>query len=374
MKTFLSFLNKLYAYLLRWYPHSYREEFTEEMLLDFSALAADAGRKGILSLSLFCLRELIDFPLNLLRVYFEEGRIFKILRSQPINNGLRSGIGFGMAFALALPVSMLISDLIISPIDSIVTRLSIFYYDRFRVEPGFELIYWIPSAISSLLTGLVLGSTFALLFAERSKYPRYILAGMLGWFLQREVSDIFAIFFNTWIFLDGIQFHYFSYMVSAFSGAVFGLIFVVAKSEQFEAVQLLTMGVFAYPLFAYLWVELLSNLLVFNTAWRFVGLAMLMVILVASVFILAIKMDARRKLHWVVTAGAVGHPALSYLVYFLVQLISPPIPTSGILTDGHPFFWLEIVLSNAVYGILLGLLLGLVLAFQNNSNPPSITA
>ncbi|HXQ39083.1 MAG TPA: hypothetical protein VN843_34105 [Anaerolineales bacterium] len=115
MKTFLSFLNKIYAHVLRWYSHSYCEEFAEEMLLDFSALAADAGRRGILSLILFCLRELIDFPLNLLRVYFEEGRIFKILRSPPINNGLRSGLGFGMAFALALPVSMLISDLIFFP-------------------------------------------------------------------------------------------------------------------------------------------------------------------------------------------------------------------------------------------------------------------
>ena len=373
MKTFLSFLIKIYAYLLRCYPLSFREEFEEQMLLDFSDMARDAIGRGWYSLVMFCLRELIDFPVNLLRVHFEQGRIFKILRSQPVNNGLRSGLGFGIAFALALPISKFVSDILFFPLDSVVTRLSIYYYDHFQAEPGFELISWIPSALSSLLTGLVLGVVFAILFADRSKYPRYILAGMLGWFLQRVVSDIFVVFFHAWIFLDGNQLIYFDYMVSAFSGAIFGLIFVVVKSEQHQAVQLLTMGVFAYALFAYLWVELLSNLLVFNTPWRFVGLAILMVILVASVFVLAININGRRKLPWVVIAGAVGHPALSYLVYFIVRLISPPIPPSEILNSGRPFFWLELAISNGIYGILLGLLLGFVLGFQNKSNPPSVT-
>jgi hypothetical protein len=35
MKMFLSTLIESYKYLLRLYPHSYQEEFAEEMLLDF---------------------------------------------------------------------------------------------------------------------------------------------------------------------------------------------------------------------------------------------------------------------------------------------------------------------------------------------------
>lgn len=372
MKTLLSVAIRSYGYLLRLYPRRFREEFGDEMLSDFSDMANDAGRNGLFSLILFCLREFIDFPINLLRVHFEEGLIFRILRSQPMNIGLRSALGFGMAFALTLPISILASETVFYPIDSIVTRLSIYYYDRFRVEPGFELMYWIPSAISSLFTGLILGSAIAFLFAERSKYKQYIFAGLLGWFLQDTVGDIFIMFFQTWIFLDGNQFEYFQYTVSAFSGAVFGLIFVVAKSEHPDAENLLTKALFAYPLFAYLWVELLSNLFVFNTPWRFVGLMLLMTILIASVFVLGLKIDGSRKLLWVVIAGTIGRPVLSYLTYFIAQIISPPIPSSGILTDGHPFFWLELILSNGVYGILIGLLLGLVLGLQNRNSPPEI--
>lgn len=373
MNTVILSIIRLYKYALRLYPSSFRKEFEGQMLLDFSDMAADAGRKGIFSLILFCLRELIDFPMHLLRVHFEEGPLFIILRSQPVNTGLRSGLGFGITFALSLPLTMLVSETVLYPIDSIVTSLSIFYYDHFHVEPGFELILWIPSAFSSLLTGLALGSSFAVLFADRSKYSRYILAGMLGWFLHDAMSDLFIVFFNTQIFLDGNQTGYFFYTVSAFSGAIFGLIFIVAKSEQPEAVELLTRWVFVYLLFAYLWVELLSDLFVFNTSWRFVCLLLLMLILVASVFAIAMKIDSNRKQIWVVIVGTVGNPVLTYVVYSISQLFSPPISPSGILSEGRPFFWLEIILSNGVYGILIGLLLGLVIGIQNKTYPPSVT-
>lgn len=108
MKTFLSFLNMIYAYLLRCYPLSYREEFEEQMLLDFSDIAIDTDRGGVYSLMLFCLRKSVDFPVHLLRAHFEDGRIFKILQSQPVSTGLRSALGFGIAFAIANRVSIFI--------------------------------------------------------------------------------------------------------------------------------------------------------------------------------------------------------------------------------------------------------------------------
>jgi hypothetical protein len=369
----LSIAIGVYKRLLRLFPASYKNKFSEDMLLDFSDLVVDANRKGTVALLYFFLHEMRDFPVSLLRAHAEENGMLKIIRSQPVNFGLRSALGFGVVFAFALPISMFVSDILFFPVDSVVTRLSIYYYDRFHVELGFELISWIPMALSHLLTGLVLGVLFALLFTDRSKHSRYILVGTLGWFLHNVISDVFVIFFNTWVFLDSNQFIYFNYMLSAFSGAIFGLIFIVAKSERYEVVRWLTIGIFVYPLFAYLWVEQLSNFLVFNTPWRFVGLTILMVILIASVFILAINIDSRRKLPWVVIAGTVGYPALSYLVYFVVQLISPPIPSSGVLNSMHPFFWFELALSDGAYGILFGLLLGMVLGFQNKSNPSQIT-
>lgn len=191
----------LYSRLLHLYPPKYRVEFEEQMLLDFSDMAADAGRKGIFSLILFCLQELIDFPVNLLRIHFEEGRIFKILRSQPVNNGLRSALGFGIAFGLTLPITMFAYQLL-APIEKLVTDLQVFCYDLFHAEQGFDLISWMPSALSSLFTGLVLGLLIAILFADRSRYPRFIIAGLVGWFFYRAMHDLLTIHFDFWVFLE----------------------------------------------------------------------------------------------------------------------------------------------------------------------------
>ena len=103
-----SIVIKIFSFLLCLYPAEFRSDFRGQMLQDFSDMAVDAERKGRFSLFLFCLRELIDFPVNLLRVHFEEGRKFKILRSQPVNNGLRSGPGFGITFALTVPISIFV--------------------------------------------------------------------------------------------------------------------------------------------------------------------------------------------------------------------------------------------------------------------------
>ncbi len=54
MNTFLSLAIRLYTYLLALYPYAYRDEFAEDMLLDFSDLAEDASQKGNWALALFC--------------------------------------------------------------------------------------------------------------------------------------------------------------------------------------------------------------------------------------------------------------------------------------------------------------------------------
>jgi len=121
MNSLVSTLIAFYSRLLQLFPPGYREEFAEEMLLDFSSLTMDASKKGVYSLALFCLQELIDFRINLLSVHVREGRIFKILRSQPMNFGLRGAIVFGVVFTLTAP-------------------LSLFYYEIFHVEQGSELL------------------------------------------------------------------------------------------------------------------------------------------------------------------------------------------------------------------------------------------
>src|SRR5215207_4719989 len=94
-------LTKIYSYLIYLYPAAFRDEFQEQMLLDFSDMLTDAHQKGKFALLLFCLRELIDFPINLLRTHVERGGVFRILRSQPVNTGLRGAVGFSIGFSAA---------------------------------------------------------------------------------------------------------------------------------------------------------------------------------------------------------------------------------------------------------------------------------
>jgi hypothetical protein len=349
--------------LLRIYPHTFREEFAEEILLDFSDMARDASKKGIFSLFVFCLHELFEFPINLLRIHLKEGLTIRIFRSQPVNYGLRSALGFGVAFALAIPVSMFINTRLLRLI--------------FPMEEGFGIISWIPTALSHLLTGLVLGVLFALSFADRSKYHRYILAGLLGWLLRNVMSDLLNMSFNFRVFLDGNQLIYFDDMVRVFSGAVFGLILVVAKSERPEAIHWLGLGIFAYPLFTDLYVGQLFHLFVFDTPWRFVGLTILMLILVVSVFVLALKSDDRQELPLIVILGAVGYPLVLYIGRFFHGRILPSLDLAYQADYSVSAFWRSVFIvsiEQAIYGILFGLLLGLVLGIQKKSDsPPLIT-
>jgi hypothetical protein len=64
----LSAARWLYAALLRLYPRDFRDEFAEDMRLDFQEALADASSRGGLVALGVCLRELGDLPAALLRL------------------------------------------------------------------------------------------------------------------------------------------------------------------------------------------------------------------------------------------------------------------------------------------------------------------
>src|SRR5512143_1996696 len=99
MKTFLSFVIRLYAHLLTLYPRTDRDEFARDMLLDFSDLARDAGKSGVWALVLFCLRELVDFPISLLRAHSRENRMTPVFHSGPARGAFQGALALGLAFA-----------------------------------------------------------------------------------------------------------------------------------------------------------------------------------------------------------------------------------------------------------------------------------
>jgi hypothetical protein len=341
MKTFIRILTKIYFYILHLYPASYRKAFQEEILLDFKDMLTDASKEGIFSLIAFCLREARDIPLSLASTHLEESRMMSIFRSQPLTNGLRGALGFGVAFAIANIIGSVVWSLLGGADNSI---------------------------IRALLNGLVMGILFAVLFGNRSTYSKYILVGTLGWFLQDTMRGIWPYSFNLPVFLSTHEYTYFSDMTLILSGAFLGLIFIVVRSERPESIRLLIAYAFAYPLFAYFYVKQVSNFLVFSTPWRFIALAILMVVLICGVFFIAIESSVERKFLWVIVAGAIGRLLMVYLIYFLGRFIYEP--SSVWDTTGT----LSITVSNAVYGIFFGLLIGLVLGFQTKNASTQMVA
>lgn len=356
----------LYGFLLRLYPRSFRDEFEEQMLLDFSDMVDDASREGAYSLIRFCGRELIAFPVNFLKVYWMEWQMSRVFNLQPLNFALRGAIGFGLTYVLTFPLIKFLYEKM-AFIDSIVDRLQVSYYDRYHVERSFELISRIPYLLSLVITGLLLGSLFAFLFAERSQYSRYIAVGTLGWILLNVMG--WALSFNFYVFLEERQLIYFDYMTFVLSGAMWGWMLVIARSGRHDAVRWLAVSMFVYPLFAYLWVKGLFNLFVFQTPLRFVGLIILMLILIASVFVLTQKLDSQRKFPWIIVASILGYLAVRPLVFVIGRLIYPPMVALDTALDS-----LSITVSNVIYGALLGSFLGLIMGFQQKNDTQQATA
>jgi hypothetical protein len=376
MIVFLKLLTQLYQYLLRLYPRSVQEEFTEEMLSDFSDLAMDASRRGISSLIVFCVQELFDFPINLLRLYWREGRMSRVFRLQPVNYGLRGALGYGIVFGLATLISEFVNLKLFVEDHSIIGNLQVFFFDLFHTEHGLELIGWLPNAIASLLTGLVLGILFALLFADRSKYKRYIVAGMLGWFLHDAVTSILWSSANLGFFLATRHIIYFSRTELFLSSAFLGLTFIVAKSEKTEPVRWLVMGSFAYPLLAYFYIHLLFKLSIIETPWMFIALMILMVVYLASVFMIASKSGLGRKAIWMMVVGTLLYQLLPYILHdlfiWLSLLIPPPVfPPAGIPADSPAAWQLysRVALDQSIYGMIFGLSMGCIFGLLNKRNP-----
>jgi hypothetical protein len=381
MNNILNLVIRIHDLFLRLYPKAFRSEFEGQMQLDFADLANDASRKGKLSIVLFGLRELIDFPVNLLEIHLKEGSAFKVIHSIPVNHALRGALGYGMVFALAIPISEFVSLKLFIEDNSLVGNLQVLYFDLFHTEHGLELISWIPHAVASLLSGLVLGIFFAVLFVDRSKYGRYILAGMLGWFLHDAVATLLWFSADLVFFLGGRQVIYLNRTEAVLSGTFLAFAFIAAKSEKRELMRLLVGGSFAYPLIAYFYVQFLFKLSVIETPWMFIALMVLILTYIASICVYALKSGVERKSIWMIAAGALGFPLMPYAGHIIVEWVSllipvPVIPPSGI-PSGSAAAWrlfFRMALDNSIYGMIFGLLMGSMVGLQKNNDSPQLTA
>lgn len=375
MTRVVSILTKIYSQLLRLYPSSFRDEFVEEMLTDFSDMAKDASQKGIFSLTLFYLKEIADFPINLLRILWSESPVFKLLRSQPAKSGLRGAFGFGIGFAVTSIVGWKISHWLFSALDPALQSWSIWYYDTFRTEKGIFLFQDLLSLMFSAVMGIIFGLFFALILGNRTKFYRYMIATALGWTIPTTVSSVLGDSFGWPYFLSEGQMWILGYSQAILPGLFLSAAFIIAESDRKEPFRYLVAGAVIYPLGTFLFIKLLFSLWLEITPWFFISLMALMILLIGGV--VAVAMLSNRDMLFVVLAGAIGYYVLNraafYVSYSLLQFPSAPMGV-GITQEAFNVYQLYGTLNQAIFGALFGLVLGLILGYQRKNNPPQIAA
>jgi hypothetical protein len=375
MKSIPGIVISVYSLVLRLYPGTFRNQFEEQMFLDFSDMAVDARRKGRISFILFCLRELIDFPFNLLIVYFKDGHMLKVLRSQPVNSGLRGSLGFGVAFAGLTIATWRFRGWLFSMVEPMSQRLPAWYYEVLGDYDGDLLFLYVLLLSSSAFAGLILGVLLALLLGKRSQFFDYVLAGMLGWFIPIAIfTVVLSQPFNSNLSLDNKYSSYLGMTVPVLHGAFLGAMLNLTVNERITTLRRFILGVMVYPTVAYIYLKILSRLDFVTHLWLFVAVMILLAMFLGSVIVTV--MIGGRKLPWMVIAGAVGYPVLSHVGMLIARLIHLPMPEPGIgVSEISPFvLQVSAIAQQAIFGILFGLVLGIFFGYQKRNSPPKIIA
>lgn len=243
---------RIYRFMLHLYPAKFRNEFEEQMLLDFSDLAMDSWKKGRISFVSFCLRELVDFPASLLKMHLEKKSMNPAFHPGAARNILRIAFGFGLALAFNtfggiiafvdqlhldtiyhfnvrgtdVQLALLdLSNLIVGPVLAATTLLIVFPEMRpvKRYLPITALVFAMPIVVSDLriprlrlwesssfipldsllavgyviLIGFGFGVLASILSGERRKVPWLLLVGSLGYFLISWVSAFMLMSYHT---------------------------------------------------------------------------------------------------------------------------------------------------------------------------------
>lgn len=74
MKRIIAAVSRLYGWMLRLYPRSFRAMFAGEMESVFAQTLDEAARQGGASVLVTCLREMVDFPIALLLEHVHDKR------------------------------------------------------------------------------------------------------------------------------------------------------------------------------------------------------------------------------------------------------------------------------------------------------------
>ncbi len=252
MNSIFRIATRIYGFLLHLYPTIFRKEFEEQMFLDFSDMLSDASKKGGISFAVFCLSELIDFPANLLRIYWREGGMFRNTPSKEdqVTTVFHSGpvrSAFQAAFALGIALILMWS--IIDWILSFMQDQGWTFLLQIANSRGWKLdynssaqtiVYYAALILGALLAGLLL----AICLREKRQIVHYLIAGFLGLVAPLILIHFFGSILKindqafrntlidvTWIILAGLG---------------FGLMFSMILRDRQKIPWLLLSGVFGY--------------------------------------------------------------------------------------------------------------------------------
>lgn len=93
MKLIIASLIHLYSRLLHLYPVRFHTEFAEEMQVVFSTSINEAGKAGILQMTIISLRELSGLPFNVLREFWQEFQGKELVMLQANSSNSPASIG-----------------------------------------------------------------------------------------------------------------------------------------------------------------------------------------------------------------------------------------------------------------------------------------
>jgi hypothetical protein len=159
-------LTSSYERLLKLYPADFHAEFGEEMTDVFASALHDVSRSGLFALGAVCLRELADFPKNLLREYASRmvkkfGLKTPLPLFSPKHGASLGALGFGLGFALLILLRALAD-----PANSTIL-----------VNFGST---WIRETLLFMLIGALGGGLIGAGSRSSQMMKRFVIAGTLG--------------------------------------------------------------------------------------------------------------------------------------------------------------------------------------------------
>jgi hypothetical protein len=201
----------------------------------------DATQGGVWNLLAVCLRELRDFPINLLRTHLEKKHMLKILHSQPVRFAWKGALGFGLSFVVVNMSSVVLQNWLII---SVFSRSELFFYEQYQpwFQVSSEFIAW---TIASVIGGVL----FAAFFSEKTRFRRFAILGALGWLIPGLTYwGLMEYRISGQAYLLNRQFIYIS--LEVLSGVFLGLMLGMVTKNGLKRIGLIAIGGILYAILA----------------------------------------------------------------------------------------------------------------------------